>query len=123
MYAGIRLVIDCRHGKVNKYDGKYQRRDCTCGYAYNTQLWKPKSLLMGTHWMHILYPWELCNIVSVSYFGKQLIDNNSNWVIAVAFIPFVVFAIAGGIGFAISLWIDEYKEHKLEEKKVKKSPV
>ena len=124
LYSGIRLVIDCRHGKYNKdrNDNKtWERKDCTCEHAYCTPLWKPKSLLMGTHWMHILYPWKICNIASVGYFGAKLINDGSNWIIALAFIPFAVFAIGGGIGFAISLWIDEYKEQKLARKKAKKN--
>lgn len=123
MYTGIRLVIDCRHGKYikdkNGQKTSYKSEDCTCEYAYCTPIWKPKSLLMGTHWMHILYPWELCNIVSVGYFGKQLIDTENNWIIAFAFVPLIVFIIACGIGLAISFWIDEYKKHKIEHNKNK----
>lgn len=125
IYAGIRLVIDCRHGKYikdnNGHTKLYNSEDCTCEYAYCTPLWKPKSLLMGTHWMHLLYPWELCNIVSVGYFGKQLIDTENNWIIAFAFVPFIVFTIACGIGLAISCWIDDYRKHKIEQKKLENS--
>lgn len=119
MYAGIRLVMDCRHSKIYKgqYSNKktYDKKECTCEYAYCTPLWKPKSLLMGTHWLHILFLWEICNIASVGYFGDQLVKNNLNIIIGMAFFPFLIFPIASGIGYAISRWIDSYKKNKVEQ--------
>jgi hypothetical protein len=112
LYMGIKLIIDLRH------DDSEGHRKCNCSNAFGVPLYKPKSLLRGGHWFMILLPWILCNIVSIGYFGKQIINANSQIIIIMAFIPFGLFPIAGGCGFGISREIEKAKEKK--NKKTKK---
>lgn len=98
--TGIKLAIDLFSAGVS---------NCKCGlinWTFNIQAFcfnitKFKNLHYGFFWLTALFPWLVCNIVSVIVFAQRLININSFWIIIMAASPFLIIFIGMGFGYII----------------------